>query len=143
MSLVCCRYCSRSSKLFARADGRFFVPRRRLASSSQQLKEQPAIANAVTQLQGRDDASLARYPNLRSPGGILRGLDYAGTLTFGRCITFLGECFSSLLLFSPNLLSPSTSRSVDRCGYRCSIWFGRLWGNNGSRDNCRRRWHHP
>ena len=31
---------------------------------------------------GRDDASLSRYPNIRSAGGILRGLDYAGTLTF-------------------------------------------------------------
>lgn len=31
---------------------------------------------------GRDDASLARYPNLQTPGGLLRGADYAGTLTF-------------------------------------------------------------
>ena len=31
---------------------------------------------------GRDDASLARYPNLKTPGGMLRGADYAGTLTF-------------------------------------------------------------
>ena len=31
---------------------------------------------------GRDDDSLARYPQINTPGGILRGLDYAGTLTF-------------------------------------------------------------
>jgi len=31
---------------------------------------------------GRDDDSLSRYPNFQSAGGILRGLDYAGTLTF-------------------------------------------------------------
>lgn len=31
---------------------------------------------------GRDDASLARYPNMKTPGGMLRGADYAGTLTF-------------------------------------------------------------
>lgn len=31
---------------------------------------------------GRDDDALKRYPSLRSPGGILRGLDYAGTVTF-------------------------------------------------------------
>ena len=31
---------------------------------------------------GRQDDSLARYPNLKTPGGILRGLDYAGTITF-------------------------------------------------------------
>lgn len=31
---------------------------------------------------GRDDASLARYPSWKTPGGLLRGADYAGTLTF-------------------------------------------------------------
>lgn len=31
---------------------------------------------------GRDDASLARYPGWKTPGGLLRGADYAGTLTF-------------------------------------------------------------
>lgn len=31
---------------------------------------------------GRQDDTLARFPHLRSPGGILRGLDYAGTITF-------------------------------------------------------------
>jgi len=31
---------------------------------------------------GRDDASLARYPTIRTPGGLLRGADYAGTITF-------------------------------------------------------------
>eukprot|EP00979_Chaetoceros_neogracilis_P004259 scaffold749_cov242-Chaetoceros_neogracile.AAC.17 len=31
---------------------------------------------------GRDDDSLSRFPNFNSPGGILRGLDYGGTLTF-------------------------------------------------------------
>ena len=31
---------------------------------------------------GRQDDGLSRYPNLRSPGGILRSLDYAGTVTF-------------------------------------------------------------
>lgn len=31
---------------------------------------------------GRDDDALARYPNLKSAGGILRGADYAGTITF-------------------------------------------------------------
>lgn len=30
----------------------------------------------------RDDAALARRPHLRSAGGLLRGLDYAGTVTF-------------------------------------------------------------
>eukprot|EP00957_Ditylum_brightwellii_P209952 15364414-Ditylum_brightwellii.AAC.1 len=29
-----------------------------------------------------DDASLSRYPKMSSPGGILRGLDYLGTVTF-------------------------------------------------------------
>ena len=90
-SLCFCRCSRRSSKLLTRyttrADERLpFVLRRQLASSSQQQKQQqqspPAIANATTQLQGRDDASLARYPNLKSAGGMLRGLDYAGTLTF-------------------------------------------------------------
>jgi uncharacterized membrane protein YeiH len=31
---------------------------------------------------GRDDDSLSRFPNISTPGGILRGLDYLGTLTF-------------------------------------------------------------
>lgn len=31
---------------------------------------------------GRDDDSLSRFPNINSPGGILRMLDYGGTLTF-------------------------------------------------------------
>ena len=31
---------------------------------------------------GRDDDSLSRFPNMYTPGGILRGLDYLGTLTF-------------------------------------------------------------
>lgn len=31
---------------------------------------------------GRNDDSLSRYPNVHSPGGILRGLDYIGTITF-------------------------------------------------------------
>lgn len=31
---------------------------------------------------GRDDDSLSRFPNLRTSGGILRGLDYLGSLTF-------------------------------------------------------------
>ena len=30
----------------------------------------------------RDDASLTRYPSATSVGGVLRGLDYAGTVTF-------------------------------------------------------------
>lgn len=38
--------------------------------------------SALSSTGGRDDASLARYPNLRTPGGMLRGADYAGTLTF-------------------------------------------------------------
>ena len=33
-------------------------------------------------VRGRDDDSLSRFPNLYSPGGILRGLDYSGTITF-------------------------------------------------------------
>ena len=33
-------------------------------------------------VRGRDDDALSRYPNFKSAGGILRGLDYAGTLTF-------------------------------------------------------------
>ena len=33
-------------------------------------------------VRGRDDDSLSRFPNFRTPGGILRGLDYGGTLTF-------------------------------------------------------------
>ena len=37
---------------------------------------------ALSSTGGRDDASLARYPNLKTPGGMLRGADYAGTLTF-------------------------------------------------------------
>jgi uncharacterized membrane protein YeiH len=37
--------------------------------------------NAPSQ-RGRQDDSLARFPHFRSPGGILRGLDYAGTVTF-------------------------------------------------------------
>jgi hypothetical protein len=31
---------------------------------------------------GRDDASLARYPSWKTPGGLLWGADYGGTLTF-------------------------------------------------------------
>ena len=31
---------------------------------------------------GRDDDALSRYPNFQSAGGILRSLDYAGTVTF-------------------------------------------------------------
>ncbi len=38
--------------------------------------------SALSSTGGRDDASLARYPNLKTPGGMLRGADYAGTLTF-------------------------------------------------------------
>lgn len=37
--------------------------------------------NAPSSL-GRQDDGLARYPHLYSPGGVLRGLDYAGTITF-------------------------------------------------------------
>lgn len=33
-------------------------------------------------VRGRDDDALSRFPTLKTPGGILRGLDYAGTLTF-------------------------------------------------------------
>jgi len=33
-------------------------------------------------VRGRDDDSLSRFPNFHTPGGILRGLDYGGTLTF-------------------------------------------------------------
>eukprot|EP00588_Corethron_pennatum_P015584 CAMPEP_0194269110 /NCGR_PEP_ID=MMETSP0169-20130528/3326_1 /TAXON_ID=218684 /ORGANISM="Corethron pennatum, Strain L29A3" /LENGTH=309 /DNA_ID=CAMNT_0039010631 /DNA_START=149 /DNA_END=1078 /DNA_ORIENTATION=+ len=38
---------------------------------------------------GRHDDSLSRHPELRSPGGILRGLDYCGTVTFALtgCVT--------------------------------------------------------
>lgn len=87
MASLCCR-CSRSLTLLTRyatrVDQRLLVvPRRQLASSSQQQKLLPDnMAKTTTQIQGRDDASLSRYPNFRSPGGILRGLDYAGTLTF-------------------------------------------------------------
>eukprot|EP00986_Skeletonema_menzelii_P005185 scaffold1837_cov124-Skeletonema_menzelii.AAC.3 len=87
MSSLC--RCSHSVTMFtryaARVDRRLLVvPRRQLASSSQHPKQQQtaALSTVKTQNQGRDDASLSRYPNLRSPGGILRGLDYAGTLTF-------------------------------------------------------------
>lgn len=38
--------------------------------------------SALSSTGGRDDASLARYPNWKTPGGMLRGADYAGTLTF-------------------------------------------------------------
>ena len=31
---------------------------------------------------GRQDDALARFPSLQSPGGVLRGLDYVGTVTF-------------------------------------------------------------
>jgi len=31
---------------------------------------------------GRNDDALARYPNITTAGGMLRGLDYAGTVTF-------------------------------------------------------------
>ena len=31
---------------------------------------------------GRQDEGLARYPHLKNPGGILRGFDYIGTVTF-------------------------------------------------------------
>lgn len=37
--------------------------------------------NAPSQ-RGRQDDTLARFPHMKSPGGILRGLDYAGTITF-------------------------------------------------------------
>ena len=37
--------------------------------------------NAPSSL-GRQDDGLSRYPNFNSPGGVLRGLDYAGTVTF-------------------------------------------------------------
>lgn len=33
-------------------------------------------------VRGRDDDALSRFPHFRNPGGILRGLDYTGTLTF-------------------------------------------------------------
>lgn len=39
------------------------------------------LINAPSQ-RGRQDDALARFPHIRSPGGILRGLDYAGTVTF-------------------------------------------------------------
>ena len=86
MASLCCR-CSRSCTLLTRYATRvnqrlLVVPRRQLASSSQQQKQLPDMTKTTTQIQGRDDASLSRYPNFRSPGGILRGLDYAGTLTF-------------------------------------------------------------
>jgi uncharacterized membrane protein YeiH len=44
--------------------------------------------NAPSQ-RGRQDDTLARFPHARSPGGILRGLDYAGTITFALtgCVT--------------------------------------------------------
>lgn len=87
-SLLWCRYYRLSSKSLASCAAPadrllMIVPRRHLASSSSS-QEQAATANSATAIQskGRDDASLARYPNLRSPGGLLRGLDYAGTLTF-------------------------------------------------------------
>lgn len=86
MLSLSCR-CSHSFKLTryyaARVDTRLLlVPRRRLVSSSHQKQHSAALSTAKTLNQGRDDASLSRYPNFRSPGGILRGLDYAGTLTF-------------------------------------------------------------
>eukprot|EP00957_Ditylum_brightwellii_P094963 7231602-Ditylum_brightwellii.AAC.1 len=43
--------------------------------------EETENINASSSL-GRDDASLSRYPKMSSPGGILRGLDYLGTVTF-------------------------------------------------------------
>lgn len=49
------------------------------SSSSSLPKVNPLKTTRPT---GRDDASLARYPNLHSAGGLLRGLDYAGTITF-------------------------------------------------------------
>ena len=51
------------------------------STSKSQRAQQPNLLNSSPSL-GRDDASLARYPNLYSAGGILRGLDYAGTATF-------------------------------------------------------------
>ena len=79
--LLCRRFCKHIKLLTSQHAVRVdtCVPRRHLASSSQLDQGKPA---AAAQTKGRDDASLARYPNLRSPGGILRGLDYAGTLTF-------------------------------------------------------------
>jgi len=50
-------------------------------ASSSQAQATSSQLNAPAS-KGRDDVSLARYPNLRSAGGLLRGLDYAGTLTF-------------------------------------------------------------
>jgi uncharacterized membrane protein YeiH len=80
---LCRRFCKHTKLLTSQHAARVdtSVPRRHLASSSQLDQGKPTAATAA-QSKGRDDASLARYPNLRSPGGILRGLDYAGTLTF-------------------------------------------------------------
>ncbi|KAL7456713.1 hypothetical protein ACHAWC_008183 [Mediolabrus comicus] len=82
---LCRRFCKHTKLLTSQHAARVdtSVPRRHLPSSSQLDQGKPATAaTAAARSKGRDDASLARYPNLRSPGGILRGLDYAGTLTF-------------------------------------------------------------
>jgi uncharacterized membrane protein YeiH len=51
------------------------------ASSSSESLHDSILVNAP-RVRGRDDDALSRFPNLKTPGGILRGLDYAGTVTF-------------------------------------------------------------
>ncbi len=52
-------------------------------STTKALRE-PQDSNFLNapKIRGRNDDSLSRFPNLHSPGGILRGLDYGGTITF-------------------------------------------------------------
>ena len=54
---------------------------RREGTSTSTHPKDSNLLNAP-KIRGRDDDSLSRFPNLSSPGGILRGLDYGGTITF-------------------------------------------------------------
>lgn len=75
------RSLSSSSPLFTGANQKM-VENNLHATLGSQSGSKSEMNQVKTKLTGRDDASLARYPNLNSAGGILRGFDYAGTITF-------------------------------------------------------------
>jgi len=57
-------------------------PTRRKAEESETTTAEDSNFVNAPRVRGRDDDALSRFPNLKSPGGILRGLDYCGTVIF-------------------------------------------------------------
>ena len=72
---------SRISTSIKRSNPTQFVKRVNATTTKIQKARDSSFINAPF-TRGRDDLTLSRFPNMKSSGGILRGLDYAGTLTF-------------------------------------------------------------